>query len=115
MKTMKKFAIAGLAVISVWQLSSATSSRLSGAYLGQAPPGRTAVLFAPGDLSTADPEICISFAPDGKTLSFCSTQDGNAEIYGARSDGGDVRRLTFNKSIDTSPMSTPPRRKMGRL
>ena len=32
-----------------------------------------------------------AFSPDGKKLAFCSTMDGNAEIYTAEADGTNVR------------------------
>jgi TolB protein len=35
------------------------------------------------------------WSPDGKYLSFQSSRDGNEEVYTARVDGSDVRRLTF--------------------
>jgi Tol biopolymer transport system component len=43
---------------------------LTGPYLGQTPPGTTAALFAPGLISTADEEVCVSFSPDGKELFY---------------------------------------------
>lgn len=45
-----------------------------------------------------------AFSPDGKKLAFCSTADeGNPEIYVATDDGKRIKRLTFNKAIDTAP------------
>ena len=45
-----------------------------------------------------------SFSPDGKKLAFCSTEDeSNPEIYVTKSDGTNIKRLTFNKAIDTAP------------
>ncbi|TFG74500.1 MAG: hypothetical protein E4H23_11920 [Chrysiogenales bacterium] len=45
-------------------------SACSGPYLGQKPPGMTAEIFAPGILSTSNPEVCISFTPDGKEVYY---------------------------------------------
>lgn len=42
--------------------------QLSGAYLGQKPPGTGAEIFAPGIISTAYPDNFISFAPGGREL-----------------------------------------------
>lgn len=38
---------------------------------------------------------------------FTSTREGNPEIYSARLDGGDVKRLTNHPSIDVSPACGP--------
>jgi TolB protein len=43
----------------------------------------------------------------GGRLVFSSTRDGNAEIYSANPDGGDVRRLTKDPGIDVSPSCGP--------
>jgi TolB protein len=54
-----------------------------------------------------------NFSPDGKKLVFCSQEEsGNSEIYVATSDGKNVRRLTFNKSIDTAPCWSPTSRQI---
>jgi TolB protein len=63
-------------------------------------------------VATTGTNFAPSFSPDGKKLAFCSTQDGNAEIYVAQSDGSGLRRLTFNKSIDTSPSWSPTSREI---
>ena len=48
------------------------------------------------------------FSPDGRKMAFCSTEDqGNSEIYLANSDGKNIKRLTFNKAIDTAPTWSP--------
>ncbi len=38
---------------------------------------------------------------------FTSTRDGNSEIYSARADGSDVRRITHDPAIDVSPACGP--------
>ena len=44
---------------------------LQGPYLGQDPPGETAVVFAPGIVSTiGNHEFCCTFSPDGKECYF---------------------------------------------
>jgi TolB protein len=54
-----------------------------------------------------------NFSPDGKKVVFCSQEEGgNSEIYVASSDGKNVRRLTFNKSIDTAPCWSPTSRQI---
>ena len=54
-----------------------------------------------------------TFSPDGKKLAFCSTiEEGNSEIYVANSDGSNIKRLTFNKAIDTAPSWSPTSREI---
>jgi TolB protein len=54
-----------------------------------------------------------TFSPDGKKLAFCSTlEEGNSEIYVANSDGTNIKRLTFNKAIDTAPSWSPTSREI---
>ena len=54
-----------------------------------------------------------NFSPDGKKLVFCSQEEGgNTEIYIATSEGKNIRRLTFNKSIDTAPCWSPTSRQI---
>ncbi len=53
-----------------------------------------------------------AFSPDGKKMAFCSTMDGNAEIYTADAEGKSVRRLTFNSAIETAPSWSPTGREI---
>ncbi len=54
-----------------------------------------------------------AFSPDGKRLAFCSTIDkGISEIYVADSNGKGIKRLTFNKAIDTAPTWSPNSREI---
>lgn len=54
-----------------------------------------------------------TFSPDGKKIAFCSTlEEGNSEIYVANSDGSNIKRLTFNKAIDTAPSWSPTSREV---
>ena len=49
-----------------------------------------------------------AWAPDGDTLAFVTTRDGNAEIYTANSNDDDPpQRLTINDSADTEPVWSP--------
>jgi hypothetical protein len=47
-----------------------------------------------------------SVGPDG-ALAYVSNKDGNSEIYVSNADGSGGRRLTINRSIDTSPSWSP--------
>ncbi|MHB8095716.1 MAG: eIF2A-related protein [Candidatus Aminicenantales bacterium] len=53
-----------------------------------------------------------AYSPDGKRIAFCSTRDGNAEIYVAGADGANIKRLTFNSAIDTAPSWSPTGREI---
>ena len=64
-------------------------SRISGPYLGQAPPGRTPELFAPGVVSTGLDELNSVFSPDGRELYFCVRQYPN--LLGGRGGLGRPR------------------------
>ena len=44
---------------------------LQGEYLGQKPPGKTPVIFAPGVISTGLSELNSIFSPDGSEFYFC--------------------------------------------
>ena len=53
---------------------------------------------------TMAPAIC-----NGRVF-FASSREGNSEIYSARLDGSDVRRLTNHPAIDVSPSCGPNRK-----
>jgi TolB protein len=54
-----------------------------------------------------------NFSPDGRWLAFCSTEDeSNSEIYIATGEGDRIKRLTFNKAIDTAPSWAPTSREL---
>jgi TolB protein len=63
-------------------------------------------------VSTRGTNFGACFSPDGKKLAFCSTMDGNSEIYVADGDGKNIRRLTFNSAIDTAPSWSPTSREI---
>jgi TolB protein len=58
---------------------------------------QAASLNAPGD-----------FAPDGKLLLLYSTAGGGyAQIYSANSDGSNLKRITYDRTIDVEPKVNP--------
>jgi TolB protein len=63
-------------------------------------------------IATRGTNFSPSFSPDEKKLAFCSTTDGNAEIYVANADGKSIKRLTFNEATDTSPSWSPTSREI---
>jgi len=48
-----------------------------------------------------------SWSPDGQTIAFTTTRDGNQEIYLCDSDGGNLRRITSHPGIDSHPTWSP--------
>jgi len=48
-----------------------------------------------------------SWSPDGTKIAFCSTKDGNAEIYVMNADGTGAIRLTNNPAWEDSPSWSP--------
>jgi len=63
-------------------------------------------------VSTRGTNFSGAFSPDGKKLAFCSSRDGNAEIYVVNTDGTNIRRITFNSAIDTAPSWSPTGREI---
>lgn len=68
--------------------------------------GKITPLFTRGTNFAAD------FSPDGKKIAFCSTMDGNSEIYVCSADGKNLKRLTYNEAIDSSPSWSPTGREI---
>ena len=59
-------------------------------------------------INSAEEDHSPAWAPDGDTLAFVTTRDGNAEIYVAHTgDDEPPRRLTINEASDTSPVWSP--------
>ncbi len=65
----------------------------------------TGELAALTDTPGYDAEATVS--PDGETIVFTSTRDGDLEIYTMDLDGGDVRRLTHTPGYDGGPFFSP--------
>ncbi len=63
--------------------------------------GLTALLLS-GELWLRD-----GFAAQKSQIVFCSTRDGNSEIYVMDSDGGNLQRLTANQVDDGDPAWSP--------
>ncbi|MDH7512649.1 MAG: Tol-Pal system beta propeller repeat protein TolB [Clostridiales bacterium] len=63
-------------------------------------------------VSTRGTNFSPDFSPDGKKLAFCSTMDGNSEIYVCSADGKNIKRLTYNDAIDTAPSWSPTSREL---
>lgn len=48
-----------------------------------------------------------SWSPDGSKLAFVSSQAGDPEIYIMDSTGGNLRRVTYSRSVNASPVWNP--------
>ncbi|GIW95098.1 MAG: hypothetical protein KatS3mg110_3139 [Pirellulaceae bacterium] len=48
-----------------------------------------------------------AYSRDGRWIAFCSTRDGDPDIYVMRSDGSDVRQLTNAPGYDGGPFISP--------
>jgi TolB protein len=48
-----------------------------------------------------------SYSPDGKQIVFCSTRDGDLEIYVCDADGSGARRITRHPGYDGGPFFSP--------
>jgi hypothetical protein len=70
---MKKLILIGCLLLVGGQIIHSQQTdfpKLTGPYLGQKPPGMKPELFAPGIISTKDPEFCITFSGDGRECYF---------------------------------------------
>lgn len=58
--------------------------------------------------NSAEEDHSPAWAPDGDTLAFVTTRDGNAEIYVAQAgEDAPPQRLTINEADDTDPVWSP--------
>jgi TolB protein len=48
-----------------------------------------------------------SFTPDGKSVVFASSATGYSQIYMADLNGGNLRRISFSRSLDVHPVVNP--------
>jgi WD40 repeat protein len=55
-------------------------------------------------------DMLPAWSPDGRSIAFVSSRDGNPEIYVMDSDGQNQRRLTFNPTGDWRPAWLPDSR-----
>ena len=53
-----------------------------------------------------------SYSPDGRSIAFGSSRDGDFDIYVMNADGGDVRRLTDSPGRDMRPTWSPDGRRL---
>jgi TolB protein len=48
-----------------------------------------------------------AYSPDGKLIAFCSTRDGDPDLYVMHADGSNVRQLTNTPGYDGGPFISP--------
>ncbi len=48
-----------------------------------------------------------AFSPDGKKIAFCSSMSGDPELYVSDTRGFNLRRLTYTRGVDISPVWNP--------
>lgn len=75
-------------------------------YLGEAPPGLTPRLFAPGDVSTEAVELNSVSSPDGQEFLFTRLIAGLAESEGYP---GRTRQILFRMVYENGAWSAPRR------
>ncbi len=63
-------------------------SKLSGPYLGQKPPGLKPEIFAPGIISNAYNEVCISFSKDAKEMFYSIAGKPHGVIFYLKEKNG---------------------------
>lgn len=71
-------------------------------YLADVASGRKSPVVTSGSLNTSP-----SFSPDGRRIVFARGLGANIEIFTARRDGSELKRLTNSPGIDTNPAWSP--------
>ncbi len=56
---------------------------------------------------TSDAGGNAAWSPDGKKIAYCSSADGDSEIWIVNLDGSGMKQLTKNKGNDTNPAFSP--------
>ena len=57
----------------------------------------------PVEVTTRSPSYWHGWSPDGQTLAYCASRDGNFDVYTIPVSGGQETRLTFDKNLDDGP------------
>jgi len=61
----------------------------------------------PRRITQNSPSYWHGWSPDGKTLAFVGQRNGDFDIYGISTEGGDEKRLTTAKGLDDGPEYSP--------
>ena len=65
---------------------------------------RTRALFKTDTELPTNSYLAPSWSPDGKQIAFANKAGGSTEIFSIKTDGSDLRNLTNNPTLDTSPI-----------
>ncbi|HUH32917.1 MAG TPA: hypothetical protein VLZ28_03130 [Daejeonella sp.] len=57
----------------------------------------------PVEITTNSPSYWHGWSPDGQTLAYCASRDGNFDVYTVPILGGKETRLTFDNGLDDGP------------
>lgn len=87
-----------------WDIFSTRSTCADGATEGDSACVARQLTDNPAD------DLLPAWAPDGRSIAFVSTRDGNPEIYVMNQDGSNQRRLTFDPAGDWRPVWMPDSR-----
>jgi len=81
---------------------------------GDKPTGENSVIFIvpsgggePRRITAKAPSYWHGWSPDGQTLAFVGSRDGEYDIYTIPAGGGDEKRLTTAKGLDDGPDYSP--------
>lgn len=86
---------------------------------GISPDGKTIVISAghmytlpasggtPIQITKQTPSYYHGWSPDGRTLAYCASRNGNFDIYAIPVTGGDEKRLTTHPGYDDGPDYSP--------
>jgi TolB protein len=61
----------------------------------------------PRRVTRNSPSYWHGWSPDGKTLAFCGSRDGEFDVYTISVEGGEETRLTTAKGLDDGPEYSP--------
>jgi TolB protein len=61
----------------------------------------------PRRITQNSPSYWHGWSPDGKTLAFVGQRNGDFDIYGISTEGGEEKRLTTAKGLDDGPEYSP--------
>lgn len=81
---------------------ASAEDRLSRIYiLGLEPPS------PPRLITPLGPSYLHGWSPDGRTLAYCASRNGEYDVYTVPAEGGEERRLTDTPGLDDGPEYSP--------
>lgn len=61
----------------------------------------------PRQVTPKSPSFWHGWSPDGNELAYCAERNGNFDIYTIPIEGGEEKRLTYEKGLDDGPDYSP--------